>query len=86
MGGPRRLSALGRVRTFSFSFSVSTRVAFKIDHDHADPASSLPQFFFPAQGPPKKNGNMLKPDDEQSFFDRERDRLTGEIATVRAFF
>jgi len=24
---------------------------------------------------------MLKPDDEQSFFDRERDRLTGEIAT-----
>jgi DASH complex subunit DAD1 len=28
---------------------------------------------------------MLKPDEEQSFFDRERDRLTGEIATVRAF-
>jgi hypothetical protein len=27
---------------------------------------------------------MLKPDEEQSFFDRERDRLTGEIATVRA--
>jgi hypothetical protein len=27
---------------------------------------------------------MLKPDDEQSFFDRERDRLTGEIATVRS--
>lgn len=24
---------------------------------------------------------MLKPDEEQSFFDRERDRLTGEIAT-----
>jgi len=23
---------------------------------------------------------MLKPDEEQSFFDRERDRLTGEIA------
>jgi hypothetical protein len=29
---------------------------------------------------------MLKPDEEQSFFDRERDRLTGEIATVRAFY
>jgi hypothetical protein len=29
---------------------------------------------------------MLKPDEEQSFFDRERDRLTGEIATVRAIF
>ena len=29
---------------------------------------------------------MLKPDEEQSFFDRERDRLTGEIATVRFFF
>lgn len=24
---------------------------------------------------------MLKPDEEQSFFDRERDKLTGEIAT-----
>jgi hypothetical protein len=31
-------------------------------------------------------GNMLKPDEEQSFFDRERDKLTGEIATVRVFF
>ena len=29
---------------------------------------------------------MLKPDEEQSFFDRERDRLTGEIATVCAFY
>jgi hypothetical protein len=29
---------------------------------------------------------MLKPDEEQSFFDRERDKLTGEIATVRALF
>jgi hypothetical protein len=29
---------------------------------------------------------MLKPDEEQSFFDRERDRLTGEIATVRVPF
>jgi len=29
---------------------------------------------------------MMKPDEEQSFFDRERDRLTGEIATVRACF
>lgn len=29
---------------------------------------------------------MLKPDEEQSFFDRERDRLTGEIATVRVLF
>ncbi|KAF8500958.1 hypothetical protein F5888DRAFT_1318863 [Russula emetica] len=24
---------------------------------------------------------MLKPDEEQTFFDRERDKLTGEIAT-----
>ena len=29
--------------------------------------------------------NMLKPDEDQSFFNRERDRLAGEIATVRAF-
>jgi DASH complex subunit DAD1 len=28
---------------------------------------------------------MLKPDEEQSFFDRERDKLTGEIATVCSF-
>jgi len=29
--------------------------------------------------------NMLKPDEDRSFFNRERDRLAGEIATVRAF-
>ena len=26
---------------------------------------------------------MLKPDEDRSFFDRERDKLAGEIATVR---
>jgi hypothetical protein len=29
--------------------------------------------------------NMSKPDEDQSFFNRERDKLAGEIATVRAF-
>lgn len=28
---------------------------------------------------------MLKPDEDQSFFNRERDRLAGEIATVCTF-
>jgi hypothetical protein len=27
---------------------------------------------------------MLKPDEDRSFFNRERDKLAGEIATVRA--
>ena len=31
------------------------------------------------------SGNMLKPDEEQSFFDRERDKLAGEITTVCSF-
>ena len=28
---------------------------------------------------------MLKPDEDRSFFDRERDKLAGEIAAVRVF-
>ena len=28
---------------------------------------------------------MLKPDEDRSFFNRERDKLAGEIAAVRAF-
>ena len=37
------------------------------------------------QGHPNKH-NMLKPDEDRSFFDRERDKLAGEITAVRVCF